>query len=69
MISSGKPNGYYVDQGGYPLSLKIGGGYLHLYARADFNKVTDKSDRVNLAHEIGVVNTVPEDPNDHDPIP
>ena len=60
-LKSGKPNGYYVDQGGYPpLSLKIGGGYLHLYARADVNKVTDKSDRVNLKpHEIGVVKYSP----------
>ena len=60
-LKSGKPNGYYVDQGGYPpLSLKVGGGYLHLLARADFSRVTDKSDRVNLKpHEIGVVKYSP----------
>ena len=44
-----KPNGTRVDQGGYPpVSLKLGDGFLYLLARADFSRVTDKSDRVNL---------------------
>jgi len=49
-IGSKKPNGYMVDQGGYPpVALKIGEGYLYLVARADHRRVTDKSDRVNIS--------------------
>lgn len=48
-IATGQPNGYRVDQGGYPpLSLNLKDNYLYVLARADFSRVTDKKDRVNL---------------------
>ena len=44
-----QPNGYKVDQGGYPpISLKVGDGLLYLLVRTDYARVTDKEDRINL---------------------
>ncbi|MCG8554626.1 MAG: polysaccharide lyase [Proteobacteria bacterium] len=49
-LTTDQPNGYRVDQGGYPpMSLKVGEGYLYLLARADYNRVTDKTDRLGLS--------------------
>ena len=49
-LETEEPNGYFVDQGGYPpLTLQIKGGKLYVLARADFNRVTDKTDRVSLS--------------------
>ena len=48
-LKTNKENGYKVDQGGYPpLSLKVGEGNLYLLARVDHNRITDKTDRINL---------------------
>ncbi|WP_330926137.1 heparin lyase I family protein [Candidatus Sororendozoicomonas aggregata] len=44
-----KPNGYFVDQDGYPpLSLQINNGWFYVLARDDMSRVTDKTDRINL---------------------
>eukprot|EP00406_Dinophysis_acuminata_P073418 CAMPEP_0179246864 /NCGR_PEP_ID=MMETSP0797-20121207/19313_1 /TAXON_ID=47934 /ORGANISM="Dinophysis acuminata, Strain DAEP01" /LENGTH=404 /DNA_ID=CAMNT_0020954465 /DNA_START=1 /DNA_END=1212 /DNA_ORIENTATION=- len=46
-INATTPNGYMVDQGGYPpLALKVG---MYLVARADHRRITDKTDRVNIS--------------------
>lgn len=48
-VTTKQANGYKVDQGGYPpMSLKVGNGSLYLLVRADYARVTDKTDRVNL---------------------
>ncbi len=48
-IGTGKANGYFVDQGGYPpVALKIADGYLYVSIRSDSKRISDKTDRVNL---------------------
>lgn len=56
IYKAGKPNGWLVEQGGYPpLAFGFAGGYFYIKANSDRKWLTDKTDRCNVGAEKGVI--------------
>ena len=52
LYKAGKPNGWLIEQGGYPpLAFGFSGGFFYIKANSDRKWLTDKTDRCNASAE------------------